>query len=51
MTEDIYTTIKDYITIFPKQGNMRINMDTASRAVLRAWAKSHAGPANTNKSV
>jgi len=40
MTRNIYRSIKDYITIFPQEGNMLVNLDTASKPVLQALARS-----------
>ena len=50
MTREIFTAIKDYLTIFPKQGGgLRINFETASETVLKALARSGTGAAtNTN---
>ncbi len=38
MTQELYDALKDYVTVFPKQGILRVNFDTASRVVLLALA-------------
>ncbi len=43
MTAEVFSQMKPYITIFPKQGNLLINLNTASKPVLLAWAKSLTG--------
>ncbi len=39
MTPEIYEALKDQVTVFPKQGILRVNFDTASAAVLTALAR------------
>lgn len=39
MTTDIYKALKDYVTVFPKQGILRVNFDTASEEVLTSLAR------------
>lgn len=39
MTQEIYDALKDYVTVFPKQGILRVNFDTAPAAVLTALAR------------
>ena len=39
MTPEIYDELKSYVTVFPKQGILRVNFDTASPAVLTAVAR------------
>ena len=46
MTPEIFKDIKDYITIFPKEGRWLVNLDTASDVVLRAMARSLSGAAS-----
>ncbi len=36
VTPEVFAAIKDFITIYPRQGNFVINFDTASPTVLRA---------------
>ena len=43
MTRDVFKKIKNYITIFPKTGGLKINFDTASEIVLKALAYSSTG--------
>ncbi len=43
MTEDIFKKIKDYVTVYPPAGRFQVNMDTASRPVLTALARSLTG--------
>lgn len=52
MTEEILQRIGPYLTVFPKEGGwLKINIDTAPEAVLRALARSVAGAAtNTQES-
>ncbi|MBI5416036.1 MAG: general secretion pathway protein GspK, partial [Candidatus Omnitrophica bacterium] len=38
VTPEIYKVLKDYVTVYPKQGILRINFDTASGTVLTALA-------------
>ena len=40
MTEDIFKKIKPFVTIFPKQGLLYVNFNTASDEVLRSLARS-----------
>ena len=47
MTPEIFKRIRDYITVFPRQDNMAINLDTASEVVLKALARSITGQTNT----
>lgn len=51
MTPEIFTKIKEYITVYPKQGNMAINLDTAPAIVLRSVARSMAQFTNTSASA
>lgn len=44
MTPEIFAKIKNDITVFPSMGFLQINFDLASEAVLRARARSVAGP-------
>lgn len=39
VTPEIYGALKDYVTVFPKQGTLRVNFDTAPEAVLAALAR------------
>src|SRR3989338_8298259 len=39
MTREIYDAMKDYVTVFPKQGTLRVNFDTAPAVVLTALAR------------
>ncbi|MCA9400310.1 MAG: general secretion pathway protein GspK [Candidatus Omnitrophica bacterium] len=51
MTEEIFTEIKPYLTIYPKQGALKINIDTADETVLKALAYSFTGQrTNTDRS-
>ncbi len=50
MTKEVFTKLKDYITIFPKQGQFLINIDTAPALILEAFTRSLAGPV-TNTQV
>ena len=43
MTPEILKTIRPYVTIFPKQGFLTVNINTASKEVLRAVAGSVKG--------
>lgn len=43
MDPETFQKIEDDITIFPKSGNLRINFDTASEAVLQALAYAFQG--------
>lgn len=43
MTPEILEKMKDYITIFPKEGTLRINFDTTPEVVLKAAALSLTG--------
>ena len=36
MTPEIYDKIKDFITVFPKSGELKVNLATASRPLIRA---------------
>ena len=46
--EDVYQILKNHITIFPKQGSLKINLDTASEKVLLSIARAFSGkPTNT----
>ena len=45
MTEEIFQKLKSYITIFPRQGNLKVNFDTAPELVLTAVARALSGPA------
>jgi len=50
MTPEIFKKIKNYITVFPRQGNLTVNFDTASPVVLKAFARDVVGP-QTNATV
>ena len=39
MTREIYDVLKDYVTVFPKQGTLQVNFDTAPAVVLTALAR------------
>lgn len=39
MTPEIYRAVADYVTVYPKQGFLRINFDTAPPLVLTALAR------------
>jgi len=39
MTQELYGALKDYVTVFPKQGTLQVNFDTASRVVLMALVR------------
>ena len=39
VTREIYDALKDQVTVFPKQGILRVNFDTAPEAVLAALAR------------
>jgi hypothetical protein len=43
MTRDIYDKIKKYVTVFPRQGRFLVNLNTAERPVLVAFARSFIG--------
>jgi len=43
MREEIFSKIKKHITIYPKQGSLRVNFNTASETVLKAFAYSVSG--------
>jgi type II secretory pathway component PulK len=43
MDKETYRKIEDYITVFPKGGNLKINFDTASGSVVLALAYAFAG--------
>jgi general secretion pathway protein K len=38
MTEAVYQRVRPYVTVFPRQGPLRVNLDTAPPAVLTALA-------------
>ncbi|MBI5150012.1 MAG: general secretion pathway protein GspK [Candidatus Omnitrophica bacterium] len=38
VTPEIYQALQDYVTVYPKQGILRINFDTASGTVMAALA-------------
>ncbi len=40
MTEEILRTLKDYVTIYPKTGNLMVNFDTAPEIILTALGRS-----------
>jgi general secretion pathway protein K len=44
MTPDIFKKIKNYITVFPRQGNLLVNFETAPATVLKALARNATGP-------
>ncbi len=39
MTKEIYSKVKDYLTVFPKDGPFVINFNTASKTVLQSVAR------------
>ncbi|MFA5088205.1 MAG: hypothetical protein WC552_04140 [Candidatus Omnitrophota bacterium] len=43
MTEEIFKSIKNYVTIYPKEGNLLVNFDTAPELVIQAVARSVVG--------
>jgi len=43
VTEEIFQKLSPYVSIFPREGNFKINFDTAPRAVLQGMANSVAG--------
>lgn len=43
MTKDIFQKLREYITVFPKSGNLKVNFDTASREVLQSVASPSTG--------
>ena len=43
MTPEIFKKIKNYVTVFPRQGNLAVNFNTASEAVLKAIGRSVSG--------
>lgn len=47
MTPEILEKMKPFITIYPKEGDLKINFNTASLTVLRALARAYTG-ATTN---
>jgi len=47
MTKEIFDRVKPYVTVYPAQGSFLINVNTASKPVLQAWARSYSG-ARTN---
>lgn len=40
MTPEIFQKIKNHITLWPQQGSLKINPDTASEIILRSFARS-----------
>ena len=48
MTPEIFNVIKNYVTIFPKGGNIQINFETAPEVVLQALARTIAPLANAD---
>ncbi|MCA9408123.1 MAG: general secretion pathway protein GspK, partial [Candidatus Omnitrophica bacterium] len=40
MTMEIYEKLKEYVTIFPREGQFTVNFDTASEIVLKALSYS-----------
>ena len=40
VTEDVYEKVKDYVTVYPLEGNLLVNFDTASDIVLKALGRS-----------
>ncbi|MCA9399758.1 MAG: general secretion pathway protein GspK, partial [Candidatus Omnitrophica bacterium] len=50
MTGEIYKKLKEYITVYPSGKQLGINFNTADEKVLRALARSMAGPA-TNTTI
>lgn len=50
VTPEIFEKLKSYVTVFPRQGPLHVNYNTAPREVLLALAMSVAGPrTNTDK--
>jgi general secretion pathway protein K len=43
MTKDVFQKLKEYITVFPQSGHLKINFDTASQEVLQALASTFTG--------
>jgi general secretion pathway protein K len=50
MTSEIFNVLKDYISIWPKEGVLKVNFDTAPEIILRSFARSLTGP-KTNTSL
>ncbi len=51
MTPQLFEKLKDDVTVFPKQGGLRVNFNTASVAVLTAVADSLTGPLTATDSA
>ncbi len=47
VTDEIFNAVRTYVTVFPAQGSLLINVNTAPAVVLRAWARNYCG-AQTN---
>ena len=49
MTPEIFKKIKDFVTVFPKGGNLAVNFDTAPEIVLKALARNLSGAATNTE--
>lgn len=43
VTEKMYQDIRPFVTVFPKDGKLLVNLDTAPQAVLMAFARNYSG--------
>ena len=50
MTPALFKKMRAYVTVFPRQDNLRVNFETASTIVLKALARSVIGP-QTNTGI
>lgn len=50
MTPEIFDRVKDFVTIFPQRGNLKINLDTVSERALRAAAGAFSGSLTNTES-
>ncbi len=50
MTPEIFDQVKDFVTIFPQSGNLKINFDTVSEKALRACAGAFSGSLTNTES-
>jgi len=50
MDQDVYDALEKYITVFPREGSLKVNFDTASATILKAFARAFADE-RTNSSV
>jgi type II secretory pathway component PulK len=48
MTDAVFKKVSPYLTVHPVQGNLRINFDTASPFILKAFARSVSGLSQGN---